>query len=346
MATLTEVSFYTRRFIKYGSVVLVVLMLLPLVWRGLVAVYLKINPPPPAAPTVAYGKIAKPALPSGDTAYKPSYRLETVDGKLPVLPNVARVYLVDVNKSRLLQLDHVKSQARTLGFTGEPEKIDEQTYKFTHPTLPATLTVNIIYNQYTYKYDWTADQTLFSAAQVPNNDQAFLAAKNFWQTLDLLGADLADGSAKYSYFAAQPPAMIATVSLSEANFIRVDMFRSAKDKMPFVTPSGQNSPVYVIFSGSTDRSRSVVEASYLYSNLIADDFATYPLRTVAAAWDELSKGGGYVAHAGGANVVVRKAYLAYFESDTPQEFVQPVYVFEGDGGYMGYVTALDASYLQ
>jgi len=346
MATLTEVSFYTRRIFKYGGIALLILMISPFIFKGIRAVYLKINPPPPPAPTVVYGKITKPIFPKGDENYKPQYRLETVDGKLPTLGNVGRVYLVDVNKSRLLQLDHVKTQAKALGFMGEPEKTDDQIYKFTHPTLPATLTVNIIYNRYTYKFDWTADQTLFSAQQVPNNDQAFLAAKNFWQSLGLLSSDLADGSAKYSYFAAQPPAMIPSVSLSEANFIRVDMFRSDKDKLKFVTPSGQNSPVYVIFSGSTDRGKSVVEASYLYSNLFTDGFATYPLKSVTAAWDELTRGGGYVASPGGSNVIVRKASLAYYESDTPQEFVQPVYVFEGDNGFMAYVTALDGAYLQ
>lgn len=346
MADLAEVSYYTRKAVKWGAIGLVVILLAPVVWRGIRAVYLKIWPPPPPPPTVAYGSLPQLAFPPADKDYQPVLRLETIDGKLPKLPPIGNVYVVNVNKSRLLELDRVKARVKSLGFTAEPQEVDEQTYKFVHPVIPATLTVDVIYNSYQYRYDWTLDQELYAALAVPNADQAFLEAKSFFQALGVLGSDLASGKPRVAYFAAQPPQMVPTGSLSEANFIRVDLWRSDRDDLPWVTTRGDISPVNITFSGVSDRSKKVVEANLRYSQVIEGNLATYPLKTVDQAWNELQQGQGHVAIKAGSQVIVRQVYLAYYEADGPQEFVQPVYVFAGDGGYLAYIEAIDPAYQQ
>lgn len=346
MATLTEVSYYTRKGIKYSAIGFVVIILAPVILGGIKKLYLILRPPPPPPPTVRYGKLSALKFPGGNSDYKPEYRLETKERGLPKLPVVAKAYLVDVNKSRLLELDRIKNKAKILGFVNDPIKIDDSTYKFVHPSLAATLTANVIYNSYVYKYDWTTDQSLYSGQNPPNPDQAFLEAKGFFQGLGILSTDLSEGTPKTTFYSAQPPEMVPSRSLSEANFVRMDLFRSELDKMPFVTPKAQVSPVYIIFSGINDRSKRVIEAGYSYSKTIEGEFSTYPLRGVDEAWQELQKGNGYVAAASSQIVTVRNVYLAYFESELPQEFIQPVYVFEGDGGYVGYVPAISSAYLQ
>ncbi len=346
MATLTEVSYYTRRVIKWGGIGLVVVLLTPMFWRLAKQAYFKLWPPPPPPPTVAYGTLPQLNFPVSVDAYQPVMRLETIDGKLPKMATQGKVYVVNINKSRLLELERVKVKVKSLGFINEPQQVDEQTFKFIHPVIPAALTVNVIYNTYKFNYDWTLDQALYSAQAVPNNDQAFLEAKSFFQTLGILGSDLVDGQPKFAYFAAQPPEMISTVSLSEANFVRVDLFRSSRDDLPWVTTQSSHAPVNAIFSGVADRSKRVIQADYAYSQILEGNFATYPLKTVDQAWNELQQGKGYVAHPAGAQVVVRKVYTAYYESDQPQEFVQPVFVFEGDAGYVAYVAAIDPKYQQ
>lgn len=346
MATLTEVSYYTRRIIKWGAVGFVVILIAPLLLRAVKKIYLALNPPPPPAPTVRYGKLPGIKFPAPIENYKPTFRLETIEGQLPVLPNVGRAYVVEINKSRLLELDRIKPKAKSLGFAGEPEKIDEQTFKFIHPELPAEMKVNIISGGFSYVYDWTTDQRLFSGGDVPNGERAILEAKNFWQSLGLLPADINNGTAKFTYLAAQPPQLIPTISLSEANFIRVDMFRESKDGLRIVAAGGESSPVNITFSGAGERNKRVVEANYNYSKVIDGDFATYPLKSTARAWDELQQGGGYVARDAGPVVTVRKVSLGYYESEEPQEFLQPVFVFEGDNGFVGYVGAVTGEYIQ
>lgn len=346
MATLTEVSYFARRGIKWGAVGLVIVMIAPIIFRGIKSLYLALRPPPPPPPTVRYGRLPKLEFPNTMEGDKPTLRLETIEGNLPGLPTIGRVYVVEINKSRLLELDRIRARVRTLGFINEPEKIDEQTFKFVHPTLPVEITFNIISNSFVYKYDWALDQSLYSATAVPNKEQAILEAKNFLQNLGSLAQDLAVGEAMHTYFAAQPPVMIPTVSLSEANFVRIDLFRAKKDDLRFVTTGGDTSPVNVVFSGSTDRGKRVVEANYAYSRVLDEDFSTYPLKTVEQAWNELQQGGGYIAREAGNQITVRKASLGYYESGTPQEFIQPVFVFEGDGGFMAYVPAVTPEYQQ
>lgn len=346
MATLTEVSYLTRKGMRVALAFAILVIISPILWGAGKKMYLMAFPPPPAAPTVRYGKLPKVQFGESEDSYKPQIKLETVDGKLPKVATVGKVYFVEVNKSRLLQLDNINTKAKSLGFTEDGKELDDLNYNFIHSQLPAQLVVNIIYNQYSYKYDWTNDQEIYSDAVVANNDQAFLEAKNFFQGLDLLAADLAEGIPKYSYFAAQPPEMIPVSSLSEANFVRVDIFRADKDGLKIVTANGDMSPVSIVFSANRDQGKRVVEANYTYSKIIEDDFATYPLKSIELAWDELGQGAGFISKKAGENVTIRKAYLAYYESDQPQEFLQLVFVFEGDNGFMAYVPAITAEYIQ
>lgn len=347
MATLTEVGYYTRRIIKWGAVGLVVIMLIPPAWKLAKRIYLAINPPPPPAPTVKYGKLPKLVFLEIDPNYKPEYKLETIEGGLPKLAGVAKVYFVSVNKSRILELEKIKPKARVLGFDQEPVKgADDQTYKFTSLKFPAELTVNIIYNSYTYKYDWRSDSKILDERAVPNNGQALLEAKGLLQNLGLLADDLANGKSKITYLAGGSGVLVPTISLSEANFVRVDMFRADKDGLRVITPKGEESPVNVTLSGANDRARRIVEANYSYSRILDNEFSTYPLKGVDKAWAELQQGAGYIAHPGANQVTVRKVSLAYYESGQPQEFLQPVYMFEGDGGFIAYVSAVSAEYSQ
>lgn len=344
MAALSEVSYYTRLAIKWCVVLFVVVLLTPPIWRLGVKIYLTLRPPPPAAPTVRYGKLPKLEFPVPAEVYKPNIKLETISGTLPKITTVGKVYLVGINKSRILELDRIKTEAQYIGLTTEPVKIDEQTYEISNPTLPIKLTVNLLSNGFTYKYDWATDQSLLTAPSLPNNEQAVLEARAFFQSMGGLAQDLTNGSTKVTYLVATPAGMVQTVSLSEANFIKVDLFRADKDEMKIVTESGDASPVNITFSGTTDRAKRIIEANYYYSRILDDDFGTYGLKTVDAAWSELQQGGGYIAKKAGQEVTVRKVTLAYYESNNPQQFLQPVFVFEGDGGFVGYVAAVSPEY--
>jgi hypothetical protein len=345
MATLTEISLVARKGIKWGAIALVIIMLIPGSIKLLTTFLTKLNPPPPPAPTVKYGRLPRLIFPIKEAVATPEYKLETIEGGLPAVPNVGKVYLVGINKSRLLTPDRIKEKARLLGFLNEPVPLNEQTYKFIHPTIPAEMVSNIISGGFSYRFDWTSDKSIATTKTPPISSSAISEAKTWLQALNLLPADLASGRGEFKYFVATGSAMLPIDTYYDANFTRVDLFRDDKDKLKVVTAGGDTSPVNVTFTSIAGNKR-VVQANYQYSKTLDNDFATYPLKSIVSAWSELTGGGGYIAKRAGSNVTVRKAYLAYYESNDPQDFLQPVFVFEGDGGFMGYVQAVDQGFVQ
>ena len=346
MATLTEISFYSRQAIKWGIVGIVIIAIIPFAYRAGKGIYLRLRPPPPPPPTVRYGKLPKIEFPEVAASGSSTYKLETIEGGLPKLVTVGNVYVVGINKSRLLELERAKAKAKTLGFTNEPIRVDDQTYRFVHPILRATFTVNLLSGGFKYRYDFLQDKSVFEPENLPSIEQAGAEAKNFLQSLGLLPADLASGAARSTYLiATYSGEMKAAPSYSEANFVRTDLYRADKDKLRFVTVGGDTSPVNMLFSGAKERNKRIVSADYQYSTILGNDLATYPLKSVDQAWSELTQGVGFVTK-DYPEVTIRRVSLAYFESDKPQQFIQPVFVFEGDGGFVGYVSAVDPKYIQ
>jgi hypothetical protein len=345
MATLTEVSSMARTGIKFGALAIIIMALIPGTIGLIKRVYSILNPPPPPPPTVRYGKLPKLTWPEAVSSATPEYKLETISGGLPSLANTAKVYIVGINKSRLLTLDRMNNRAKVVGFVNDPVQLDERTYRYVNPTAPIDMIFDVISGNYSYKLDWTRDPKASMSFDIPVGTSAVSEAKNFLQRLGSLPEDLESGEGKIQYLIATGSAMIPAASPYEANFTRVDLFRAEKDEAKIVTVGGNTSPVNVIMSGQTAEKR-VVQANYAYSQILDDDFATYPLKPVTDAWNELTGGGGYIAkRTPEKTIIVRQVYMAYFESNDPQKFMQPVYVFEGDQGFIAYVQAVSKEYV-
>jgi hypothetical protein len=46
-----------------------------------------------------------------------------------------------------------------------------------------------------------------------------------------------------------------------------------------------------------------------------------------------------------ANITIKKMFLAYYDPDEYQPYLQPVYVFVGDNDFVGYVPAVEDALL-
>lgn len=334
-----------RKIIKWGTISLVVMALIPGTISLVKKIYLTLNPPPPPPPTVKYGKLPKLIFPEMSASATPEYKLETISGGLPAMANVGNVYLVGVNKSRLLVLDRMTQKAKTVGLSRGPDELDERTYRYTSPSLPVDMIFDVITESFSYKYDWTSDKSVYTVYDVPLKDSAEKEAKSFFQRMGVLQDDLVSGPVKMVYLTATSSAMFPANSPYEANFVRVDLYREDKDKIKFVTAGGDTSPINITISGQTGEKR-IAQANYYYSQVIGDDYATYPLKSVETAWKELISGGGFIAKRSTDNkAVIRRVYLGYYEANEQQSFIQPVYVFEGDGGFMAYTQAVDDAYV-
>ena len=106
------------------------------------------------------------------------------------------------------------------------------------------------------------------------------------------------------------------------------------------TPDGETGTIHAIIGGG--RSGGILKLIRDYYPISYEEIHTYPLRSTQSAWQQLQAGEGYVANKGTLDqAVVREVLLGYFEGGGYQIYVQPIYVFKGDAGFIGYVDAVD-----
>lgn len=349
MATLTEVAYYTRRTLKWGSFLILFLIVFRWVWSGFVAYWLAKHPPPLPPPTVAFGKLPTlefPAQNRPDLALK----LETVTGATPDLGDRAHVFFMPAKRANLLALERATNQAARLGFTLPPAKLTATSYRWTNSTpLPTNLDMDIIYGHFTLTASWQQDPSLLDAAHLPSSTPAVIEAQDYLADAGLLPEDLKTGRTQVSFWRSSVGDFIPALSLSESEFVQVDLFRKDLDAGKVYTATPAAGLVRLIFSGNTNTGKRLIGLTYNYFPVNYDQSATYPLKTASQAWQELQSGQGYIATlpaTGTKSVAVRRVSLGFYDAPTPQTFLQPVYVFEGDSNFIAYVPAVDSKWIQ
>jgi len=346
MATLTETAYQSRRAIKFGAFGLVILIIFKSIFSIGFAYWRKLNPPPAPPPTVSFGKLPQIEFPeSSFKEEKLVYRLETTIGGTPNLGDRANVYFIPTKKSSLLALERAKTQARKMGFSGEVKKISETVYQWQkeEPFL-TTLKMDIINGNFTIQKNWQEDQTLLVERMLPIKEQAIIEAKNFLQTSGFPTEDLQVGEANVSFLRFIAPNLVPAISLSEADFVKVNLFRKNLNDLPLLHSKPKEALISILFSGSRNREKRILEVNYTHFPITEETFSTYPLKTSTQAWEELKTGEGFIANLGEAEkeVVIRKIYLAYFENSSPQNYLQPIYVFESSNDFVAYVSAISS----
>jgi len=343
MSRLGKVASLTRKIIKYGGLGLVSYIILGWIFRFGVILWRQFNPPPPPPPTVAFGKLKAIEFPASVTDRQFSYQLETPEGSLPSLSDRSAVYALPPKKASLLALDQAKALAKNLGFTDEPAPLSPEIYRFSKQ-LPALLTLNVhlINNTFILKYQWPADEGILRQSSFDSELAIRKKAKQTLQRLGLFGDDLETGETKITFLRASANTFIPAYSLSEADFVQVDFFRGEAE-VPIVTPSPDEGNISLIFSGSNQPSKEMILFKYDYFPVDYNSLATYPLKPIESAWEDLEQGLAFIAQAketAGETTVIRRIELALYDSDRYQPYMQPVYVFMGDDDFMAYVPAI------
>ena len=90
-----------------------------------------------------------------------------------------------------------------------------------------------------------------------------------------------------------------------------------------------------------------MKAQIKYFAQSEDQIGIYPLRSTDQAFEDLKGGKGIVISSSqpDGEVKIKKVFLAYYDPDTYQEYMQPVYVFLGENKFVAYVTAVTDEYL-
>lgn len=350
--SLTETAFYTRRAINWTIIGVVGYVILRMFWGVVVMVYLQIFPPKAPPANHAFGKL--PALrfpiPTASPSGQLIYQLETIEGSVPQASVSANVYFMPKTGSNLLALSKAQAFGKRLGFgtTPVPEPSNKNVYRFDDPASQLrNLWYDIISTNFVLRYSFEQDAGLFLERSIPSMSSAQQEAKNLLQTYGLYPQDFIGGLVKVTYLKISESKLSPVASQTQADAARIDFFRPPIASTPVLTSVPNEAPISITLSGSKNSKKRILQFMYTYWPIDYQTSATYSLKQSASAWQELQNGGGFIVrYPKGAVATVRNVYLAYYDSFEPQTYLQPIFVFEGDGGFLAYVPAVNSEWVE
>jgi hypothetical protein len=346
MSSLTQVAYTSRNVIKYGGIGLVGFLFLWWGIGGAIKAYQKAHPPY-VAPTVRWGVIDKVFFPEKEFQKK-EFVAELPNDTFPKYQDQAKVYFIYRSKSIIGALEEGKKTAALMGFVSEPKEVGIGVYLFNDNNTGRSLTMNVLQSSFKLSYPYLTDQLLLNPEEMPDKETAINTATNFLEQIGKMDTDLAEGEKKVSFWKINFDGLKEVPSLSEANIIRIDFFRKKlAENIDLVSAEVGRAPVSVLVSGSSVAAKKIVEVNYQHVKVDTSDASssTYPIISSQEAFDNLKMGNYWPASdTNSQKVTIRKIYLAYFEPVNLTQFMQPVYVFEGDGGFVAYVRAINDSY--
>ena len=347
--SLTQVATVARKAIFIGSISLGVLVVGRFFLDSFVSFWVATHPAPPPPPSHGFGVLPQIVFPK-PVGTPTAYRLEAAPQAIKAQTDRAPVFFMPAQRASLLSLDKAKQQAVNLGFILEPEQITTSLYRWKrNQPLQSLLDYNINNGTFTMKLDWQSDPTFLQQRNLPTEDTAISMTRSLLSSAGLMQQDIATGAAKITYLKSTADGYAPTVSLSESDFLQVDIFRvPVAGRYNFVMDEPDHGVIRAIISGNSDANTRFALVEYRYLPIDYVNFETYPIITPTQAFDLLKAGKGYTASMpqGQTSVVIRSIRLGLYDSYTQQQYVQPVYILEGDGGYVGYVSAVTSVWVQ
>jgi len=344
-ARLSRTAYFTRKFVIWGAVGLVVYVILYGTYKVALNAYQNREKAPPP-PEVLFGELPYPSFPEQDPNIQFNYKLETISGGLPTdIPDRANVYINQLYQPNLLSYDRAQKLAGELQFVDKGIPVDPPVYRWRIVDgIAGLLEMNIYQLKFDMIRDWQRNERVYVTTnrQVLTEQQVFdlavapLLATKRWPK------EWLEGQHGYLYYKYVNGQLVRVDHISKADFVQVNFKRADLDEMKFVSVDPIQPVVWVLVSQNR---REVVEIHYNYQNIDEDTFTDYPVEPVAKVWNALQNNQAYIAYMGGYSpgdeVTIRHFDLAYFLNYEDELFTQPVYVIRGDRDFTAYYPAVD-----
>lgn len=343
--SLTQTAYTSRKIIKFGGIGLIAISLLWSITKIIYKAYVTANPPY-YPPTIAYGILPKITFMDQKTEPK-TFIFELPNDEIPTFTDQTRVYIIYRPNTTFLALEEDKKTAASFGFGMKPTEIKPGIYEFRDDVLNKILTVNVLDGDFKMRYPYLTDQLLLVSEDLPTKDKAIDIALTFLSQGNKLTDDLKNGLKRVTYWIIQNGAITATESQSQANSVRVDLFREDLNDLKLLSSNYDKTSVSILISGSKTESRKIIEFNFKDISIDRESYATYPIKTAQEAISSINSGNYWTAvDVENKEVVIRRMYLAYFEPNALTNYLQPIFVFEGDNGFVAYVPAIKSEYFK
>lgn len=257
-----------------------------------------------------------------------TYTIDTKTGTVPEdLPNLLNVYFIPLQGTSLLAPDRAKELARNLKFDSGPDLISAIKYRF-EDDKNGELIVDLDSGNFNFIRNIA---TPSGELALPDQTQIASSFKDFLGKRGLLKEQLISGRTKVVYDrASQQTSEKATVSLWQEDV----------DNIPIVTPSFKEGLIRAEVNKHLGELERYSSLDYIYWQIDKGNSSTYPLKSAKVALDELKNGlGNIVTDPKKGQVSITEIYLAYFLPYRYTQYLQPVYVFQGEN-FVAYVPAI------
>ena len=316
-----------------------------------------------------FGTLPALGFPKNVTDTPFTYNVNTVSGGLPQFPDRLNIYPIKQPQPNLLNLNKAKSKVLSLDFKDENSKLVPETaldninYEWQENAgLRRKITFNTVTFDFKLQSNYLSSLTILGAKELSDEEHAINTALSFLTSIDQLPKDVDKEKSTIQLLSIIDSALSPTTSLSKSQVIKVDLhqkdvaydlntgipqssggFKVIKMSLPILYPNPPGSTMsFWIASGQS--LPQVVAAKYVYktADIKPGSEATYPVKTAAAAFEELKNGKAYIAAYFGTQneIAINKIYLAYYLSESSQEYLMPIIVFEGENGFFAYVSAV------
>lgn len=356
MAHLSQITKETRLFSKIGGIVFVVFLLLFFSFKGYGLIQRMFFPTPPPGPEMGYGKLQQIQFPQTTAIVPATYTVNTIDGTLPIGPDRLNVYVVSTPSANLLAFKNAQENVERAGFTSEETKISDTVYRWTNSINATTITYDIVTNNFNVEgnlFNTSADSSLISA-----RDQVLGASNGF---LSRIGADTSDINLEKTqviFLKNSGGEIVGVEESTDANLARVNYYQKSLGE---VTIGGSNKPLEIYYPypdrtllsfvvGPTTTELSVLQGEFINRKVVSENYSTYPIITTQQAFENLQKGNGYIVvnPNNQESVDISDVTMGYYigsdfgRNTLGQELkhIQPIYVFLGLNGFIGYVPAV------
>lgn len=352
MSQLTDISVVARKYVLIGIGLLVSYFIFIFMLKLAIGIIRSAQKPRTVAPDTRFGQIPPPRFVDfADLSTGLTFTLLNVEGIPTEATASAKVYEIPKKLPTFSITQRATSLAKKLDFNLEP-RVEDTMYYFVADKNPRrVLTIEGVYLNYQLKYDYRDQPDIFVPVKIANKEELQKSVTGYIDQRNLFDDTVLKGRATLKLLRLDPVSneLVPASSIANSTAVRVDFFRQDIDKLPLITPKFFESYNYAVFAPSTKIIAGyVLELNYTFWPISLKDMATYPLKTSQEAYTQLTEGKAYVINKGqnSTEITIRKIYLAYFDDSQQQEYLQPVFVFEGDRDFVALTPAITGEWLK
>jgi len=331
--SLTKLKEFIQKYGPYAVLGIIIFFILFYSIKIGIAIY-KGNKGEEVITNTVFGVINNPEIKNTTTSAGLKFKLDTIEGRPVTATRSANVYFLTPPTTKFGYRDKISNIAAELGFNNiDSYSLNANKAEFNEAG--RSLSVDITNFDFDFKYDYKNDESLFTRSIIPTTQEAVQKAEDVLKSLRRFSVEFDTSLTKtnYFFFNSDKKIIVPVARNIDANIAEVNFFRGQVDGIPTVLRRFPDSNNYITLVAS-ERDYIPIEAHIHFFERSQSQTGMYPVISGEQAFQALESGKGIVlvdTDKNNKNKIIKKMYVGYYEPDVYFEYLQPVYVFEGEG---------------